>query len=343
MSSGLWPTARPSVLKMWALPLGLLIFLLGIAFLALGLGAVATPPAQLWSALTGGTGPDADLTRQLVLELRLPRILVALLGGAMFAVSGSIMQAVVRNPLASPDLLGVGAGAGVAVTALLLAVPNAPGWSIPWGAFGGAWAAFLLVLALAREGSRLPPVRLALLGVAVAASLGAFQQLLLVRAPDGIGAALSFLAGTVYGADWSRCARLWPWAAVLLPLTLLTARRLDVLSLGEDTAAALGTRVPLARYGTLALAVGLAAAAVSACGILGFVGLLAPHLARMLAGGLHLRVLPVSALIGALLVLLADTLGRAALPPLELPAGVITTLLGAPYFLYLLRRAARTG
>ncbi|ULH17794.1 iron ABC transporter permease (plasmid) [Deinococcus sp. KNUC1210] len=327
------PLAWPR--SLW-LPVGLSAALAILAFLALCLGAVPTPPAKLWAAWQG----HDDLTRQLVTQLRVPRVLVALLGGAMFAVSGTIMQAVVRNPLASPDLVGVGAGAGLAVTVLLLAVPNAPAWSVPWGAFLGAWLAFLLVSALARDGSRLPPVRLALLGVAVTASLGAVQQLLLVRAPDGLGAALGFLSGTVYAADYERLARLWPWAALLLPVTFAAARTLDLLALGEDTATSLGLKVPLARALTLSLAVGLAAAAVSACGILGFVGLLAPHLARLLIGAKHRHQLLLTALLGALLVLLADTLGRILLPPLEVPAGLITTLLGAPYFLYLLRRSA---
>ncbi|ADY27700.1 ABC-type transporter, integral membrane subunit (plasmid) [Deinococcus proteolyticus MRP] len=326
-----------------ALPLGLGLGVLTLAFFALGVGAVPTPPADLWAALSGQPGETADLTRRLVFDLRLPRVVAALLGGAMFAVSGTILQAVVRNPLASPDLVGVGAGAGLAVILLLLVLPDAPGWLLPWGAFLGAWGAFLLVLALAHSGgagggARLPPVRLALLGVAVGAACGALGQLALLRAPDHVGGALAFLAGTVYGADWARAGRALPWALTLLPAAWLLGRRLDLLALGEDTALALGHRVTMGRYGALLVAVGLAAAAVTACGVLGFVGLVAPHLARLLAGNLHGRTLPVSALLGAALVLAADTLGRILSPPLEVPAGLITTLLGAPYFLYLLRR-----
>ncbi|WP_261665145.1 FecCD family ABC transporter permease [Deinococcus sp. Marseille-Q6407] len=330
---------RPAGWPQAALPLGLLLGLLVLGFFALGVGAVPTPPGDLWAALSGQPGEAADVTRRLVFDLRLPRVVTALLGGAMFAVSGTILQAVVRNPLASPDLVGVGAGAGLAVTLLLLALPAAPAWLLPWGAFLGAWAAFAVVIALARAGSRLPPVRLALLGVAVGAACGALQQLVLLRAPDHIGGALAFLAGTVYGADWVRVGRALPWAVTLLPATWLLNRRLDLLALGEDTALALGLRVTLGRYGALTVAVGLAAAAVTACGVLGFVGLVAPHLARLLGGSLHGRQLPLSALLGAGLVLAADTLGRVLAPPLEVPAGLITTLIGAPYFLYLLRRS----
>ena len=311
-----------------------------LAVLALGLGAVATPAAQVWAALWGG---GDDLTRQLVLELRLPRVGVSLLCGAMFAASGAMMQGVIRNPLASPDIIGVGAGAGLAATVFLLAWPSAPPGGLPWAALAGAWGGFGLVLLLSgeRRGSGgLHPVRLALVGVAVAAALGAAQQLVLVRAPDGLGAALTFLAGTVYGADSARLLRVLPWAMGLLPAALLLSRTLDVLNLGEDLATGLGTRVNPARLLSLGVGVALAGAAVTGAGILGFVGLLAPHLARLLVGARHGRMLPVSMLLGALLVLAADTLGRALLPPLEVPAGIFTTLVGAPYFLYLLRRSA---
>lgn len=332
-----FPTAR-------AVTLGVLLAAatLALAVLALGIGAVRTPPGDVVQVILGR---GDDLTRQLVIDLRAPRIVVAVLAGAMFAASGAVLQGVIRNPLASPDLIGVGAGAGLAATVFLLAWPGAPPGGLPWAALVGAWAGFGLVLLLSREWSgpranALHPVRLALVGVAVAAALGAAQQLVLVRAPDGLGAALSFLTGSVYGADSARAARLVPWALVLLPAALLLSRTLDVLNLGEDLATSLGSRVTVARLLSLTVAVALAGAAVTGAGILGFVGLLAPHLARRLVGGRHARLLPISMLVGALLVLAADTLGRALLPPLEVPAGLFTTLVGAPYFLFLLRRTA---
>ncbi len=321
------------------MPLALLVLLALAAVLALGLGAVRLDPAQVVGALMGR---GDDLARQIVLDLRLPRVLVGALSGAMFALSGALLQGVVRNPLASPDLVGVGAGAGLAVTVLLLAVPNVPGWALPWGAVLGAWGGFALTAALSSERGSANPVRLALVGVAVAAALGAVRDLVLVRAPDGVGGALAFLSGTVYGADWERLWRVLPWA-VLLVLAPPLARRLDLLALGEAVATSLGVRVGRARGVALALAVALAGAATVGAGVLGFVGLIGPHVARRLVGGSHARLLPVAALLGALLVVLADTLGRALLPPLEVPAGVVTTVLGAPYFLWLLRRSyART-
>lgn len=326
--------ARPGG-RALALAPALLAALLLLAVLALGLGAVRTPPGEVLRALFGA---GDELTTRILFELRLPRVLVAALTGAMFAASGAVMQGVVRNPLASPDLVGVGAGAGLAATVMLLALPAAPAWALPVGAFAGAWLGFALVYLLSRTANGVSPVRLALVGIAVGAALGAAQQLVIVRAPDGVASALAFLVGTVYGADWPRLARVLPWAVVLLPAALVLARRLDVLSFGEKVATSLGTRVDLARGVALSVAVGLAAAAVTGSGILGFVGLVAPHLARLLVGGLHGRLLPVSMLLGALLALGADTIGRSALPPLEIPAGIITTLVGAPYFLWLLRR-----
>lgn len=314
----------------------LALALLALGVLALGLGAVRTPPLEVLRALTGS---GDELTSRIVLELRLPRVLVAALTGAMFAASGAILQGVVRNPLASPDLIGVGAGAGLAAVLVLLVFPGAPAWALPWGAFLGAWVGFALVYLLARKGGRVAPVRLALIGVAVGAALGSLQTLVLVRAPDGIGAALAFLTGTIYGADWERFSRVLPWALALLPLGFVLARRLDVLAFGEGVATSLGVRVELARAVLLTVAVGLAGAAVTGSGILGFVGLLAPHLARLLVGALHARLLPLALLIGALLVVAADTLGRALLPPIEIPAGILTTLVGAPYFLWLLKRS----
>ena len=328
---------RPA-LKTPALLSSLALALLGLGLLALGLGAVHLPPGEVLRAL-GGHGDG--LSSRILFGLRLPRVLVAALTGAMSAASGAVMQGVVRNPLASPDLLGVGAGAGLAATLLLLALPQAPGWALAPGAFAGAWLGFAAVALLARGAGGLSPVRLALVGVAVGAGLGALQQLILVRAGSGLGAALAFLVGTVYGADWPRLWRVLPWAAALLPAALLLARPLDQLAFGEEVATALGTRVGLARGLALSVAVGLAAAAVTGSGVLGFIGLVGPHLARLLVGSRHARALPLAMLLGALLALGADTLGRSLLPPLELPAGLLTTLLGAPYFLWLLRRGGR--
>lgn len=327
-------THRKSLPTLTLLPL-LALALLLIMLASVGVGAIRMSPLEVLQALAG---PADAVNTRILYELRLPRVCLGALCGAMFAVSGAILQGVVRNPLASPDVVGVGAGAGLAAVVTLILFPAAPLWALPAGAFAGAGAGFALVYLLARRGGEVAPVRVALIGVAVAAALTSFQQLILVRAPDDVGRALSFLVGTVYGADWERVARVLPWAALLLPLAWLSWRRLDVLALGDHLARGLGMRLEPARLAALALAVGLAGVAVTGVGVLGFVGLVAPHAARLLAGPGFARLLPASMLLGATLVVGADALGRGLVPPLEVPAGIVTTLLGAPYFLWLLRR-----
>jgi ABC-type Fe3+-siderophore transport system permease subunit len=315
------------------------LFMVLVSLVSIGIGAIRIPPLEVLGALFD---PSNSINARIVQELRLPRIVVALMCGAFFAVSGAMLQGVVRNPLASPDLVGVGAGAGVFAVFTLIVLPTAPAWFLPVGAFVGAWLGFGLVLLLAQKAGELAPVRVALIGIAVGAALGALQQLILIRAPDDIGRALTFLAGTVYGADWARVERLFPWL-VLLPVAWLLFQKLDVLSFADDVSQGLGMRLLLARVVCMSVAVGLAAVGVTGVGILGFVGLLAPHAARLLVGNQHILLLPTSALLGAILVVCADALGRGLLPPLEIPAGILTTLLGAPYFLILMRQKGRIG
>ncbi len=312
----------------------LLVIVVICSIVSIGIGAIRIPPLEVVRALFDSSG---GINARIVQELRLPRIMVALICGALFAVSGTMLQGVVRNPLASPDLVGVGAGAGVFAVITLILLPTAPSWLLPVGAFIGAWLGFALVLLLAYKNNEITPVRVALIGIAVGAALGAIQQLILVRAPDDIGRALTFLAGTVYGADWSRVERLLPWL-VLLPVAWVLGYKLDVLAFSDDVASGLGMRLMLARVVCMSVAVALAAAAVTGVGVLGFVGLIAPHAARLLVGSRHALLIPTSGLLGAILVVCADALGRGLIPPIEVPAGILTTLIGAPYFLILMRQ-----
>ncbi len=315
----------------------LLIIAVLCSIVSIGIGAIRIAPLEVIQALFDSSG---SINARIVQELRLPRIFVALICGALFAVSGTMLQGVVRNPLASPDLVGVGAGAGVFAVITLILLPTAPSWLLPVGAFIGAWLGFALVLLLAYKNNEIAPVRVALIGIAVGAALGAVQQLILVRAPDEIGRALTFLAGTVYGADWSRVERLLPWL-VLLPMAWLCSSKLDLLAFSDDVARGLGMRLLLARVVCMSVAVAMAAAAVTGVGVLGFVGLIAPHAARLLIGSSHALLIPTSALLGAILVVCADALGRGLIPPIEVPAGILTTLIGAPYFLILMRQQGK--
>lgn len=291
------------------------------------------------SLFSGATGlGELAQNRDFVLwDYRLPRILIAVLAGAGLGLAGALIQGVIRNPLAAPDIIGITQGAGLAATAMLVIWPDLSfGWLIPGAAAGGLLAS-LLVWKLAWR-HRGEPARLALIGIAMGAWLAALTDWLLVSHPLEINAALVWLTGSLWGRGWEHVWLLLPVLLLLIPLALQLAYRLDLLALGDEAAEGLGAGVLRTRQLTLLVAVLLSAVSVAVCGTLSFVGLVAPHLARLLVGADHRRLLPVAAGLGALLVLVADTLARTLAPPLELPAGVLTALIGAPYFLFLLTR-----
>ncbi|TDD19125.1 iron ABC transporter permease [Nonomuraea diastatica] len=274
-----------------------------------------------------------------VLDQRYPRVLAAVLAGAALAVAGTAVQAVCRNPLAEPGVLGVTAGAGVGAISLLTMAPLAGVWAMTGAAGLGALIAFGLVYALAWRGG-LSSDRLVLIGIAVQAACTSLTVLIIVKAdPWNTALALTWLSGSTYGRV---PAQLVPVVLALLlavPLLAWLRRDLDLLSLDEDSPRILGVPLEPVRLAALAGAVLLTATAVSAVGVVAFVGLVAPHAARAMVGARHARVLPVAALLGALLVSLADTLGRTVIAPAQVPAGLVTALIGTPYFVYLLWRA----
>lgn len=327
-----WPTrrqVRPSVFFTLA---GLLLAVVFI--ISLNTGSFAMSPADVWQTLTGrGT----DQQKLVLFDFRLPRMVISLLIGAGLAVSGCLLQGIVRNPIAEPGILGVNGGAGVMVVLFVTFFPNmtvAPVWLLPCLAFAGsALAALLLVAIASKKNEGLSPTRLVLSGIAVAAGLSALMIVLVIRLdPDHFQFVATFLAGSIWGTDWRFVLALLPWPAVLLPWVIRHARTMDVLALGEQLATGLGAPVRSMRLKFLAASVGLAASSVAVSGSISFVGLIAPHLARRLIGPHHRVLLPASALLGALLVLAADTLARVT----DIPAGLIVSMLGAPYFLYLL-------
>lgn len=299
------------------------------------LGDLRIPVAELGGLVTG----DADeLTRRVVLELRAPRLIVAALAGAALAVSGALLQGVTRNPLAAPSVIGVTGGAAVGALGLLLLVPAAPAGWVPVAAFVGGILAAAVVYALTwRSGGS--PTALLLVGIAVAAFATAIVAAIVVGAEVRTAQALTWLAGSTYARTWGHAATLAIWAAVLLPVAWAGGRRLDLLSLGEDVPRTLGVHLERSRLAFVTLAVFLAAAAVSVVGTLAFVGLIAPHAARLLTGGRHHRLIPVAALVGASLVVLADTVGRTVIAPAQIPSGLVTALIGTPYFVWLLHRS----
>jgi iron complex transport system permease protein len=318
-----------------ALALILALCLSAASLIGLMQGEFATPAGSVMRILAGLSGAD-DEVGFVVRELRLPRTLLAILVGAALALSGALMQSLTRNPLADPGIIGINSGAALAAVVIIVAWRGAPIWLLPLAAFGGAIATAAFIYAFAWRGG-IAPLRLILVGIGVAALLGSFTALLTSFGEvTDVQRAFVWLSGSLYGRGWGEVWLLAAWMLVLAPLAWLMAGTLDTLTLGDDSAVALGLRLELARGLLIVVSAALAAAAVAAAGTLGFVGLVAPHFARRLVGPMHLGLLPIAALLGGLLVLLADLAGRTIIAPAQLPAGLLTAILGAPYFMVLL-------
>jgi iron complex transport system permease protein len=325
--------AVPRLLLLGALTLAAML-------VSVTLGAVALPVAEILQAVRGAG--DAT-TVAIVQQLRLPRAAVAALVGAALASSGATFQALLRNPLAEPYILGVSGGAAVgAVLAITLGAAWAPAWSIPVAAFAGALLAIALVLGIASSVGRALDTRVLLLaGVVVGAFFNACIVLALTLTDvESFRSAVFWMMGSFTGASWRGVAI---GAAYFLPaLALLVAlgRSLNLLSLGEETAEHLGARVERTKLLAFGLASLLAASAVAMAGIIGFVGLIVPHMIRLAWGSDHRFLIPASALLGAGFLVLADTAARMAIAPSELPVGAVTAFVGVPFFVWLLRRRA---
>lgn len=315
---------------------GLVLVSLAITGVALSVGHVTLSPMTVLHHLLGNsTGPESFI----IDTLRLPRIVMAFLVGAALAVSGLILQALVRNPLASPDIIGISGGASVAAVAFLSFLT--PWLSIHWlpvAAIGGAALAAIAIYSLAWQRG-VTPVRLVLVGIGLSAAMGAATTLMITLSPISTTmTAYVWLTGSVYGADWGDVRALAPWLIVLLPLALFHARAIDLQEFGDHLATGLGLSVQRNRLVLLALSVALAGAAVAHAGAIGFVGLIAPHIARRLTDRHFAGLAPVAAMVGGLLVMIADLAGRTLFVPLDLPAGVFVSAIGAPFFVYLLYR-----
>ncbi|MFG2099810.1 iron ABC transporter permease [Micromonospora echinaurantiaca] len=283
----------------------------------------------------GRTGPAYTF----VLDQRWPRVAAAVLAGAALAVAGTAVQAVCRNPLAEPGILGITAGAGLGAVSLLTFVPLAGVWAVSGVAGLGAILAFALVYGAAWRGG-LSSDRLVLIGFgAWYGGMAVITFLIVAFDPWNTAKALTWLSGSTYGRTATQVLPVAIALVLLTPAVVAARRELDLLALDDDTPRVLGVRLERARLVALVAAALLTSTAVSAVGVIGFVGLVAPHAARALVGGRHSRVLPVAALLGALLVSLADTLGRTVIAPAQIPAGLVTALIGTPYFVWLLWRS----
>lgn len=315
--------------------LGLLLLALLSALISLAIGNIDISLSELWQALAGHASP---LHEQILWQLRLPRTLHAFTTGALLAVAGSLMQVLLRNPLADPYILGVSGGA--AVFALLAMLLGLAAWMVPFAAFIGALLAMLLVFALARGEGSWTPTRLLLTGVVLASGWGAIISFILSLAPDNRLRSLVFwLMG-----DLGFAQNIWPALFTLLAgllLGLYFARRLNVLSLGAAQAQTLGVNVTRLRWQIYVLASMLTAMAIVQAGSIGFVGLIIPHLLRLMGLRDYRLLLPAAVLAGGSLLMLADTLARTAIENSALPVGALTAAIGVPIFIFLLYRGAR--
>jgi len=298
-----------------------------------------------------GFSTEYELTKEtlIVWSIRMPRVLVAALVGLSLSLSGAIFQAVTRNELASPFILGVSSGAGLAILLTLVLFPTLTVFLPLTAAFGGT-AAFLVVYAIAWKGGT-SPVRLVLAGVIVGTVLNSLQTALFFFASDvgTVQQAVAWTTGSLTGVDWEQVRMMLPWVVlVVLPGTVLGARQLNVLLLGESTASSLGMRVERTRFLLSGVGIVAAAASVAVAGIVGFVGLIVPHMVRTVVGSDHKRLLVGCAFAGPALLVVADVGARLFFEvvlgsPTQLPVGIVTGLVGGPYFLYLMRKRQKLG
>ena len=326
-------------MKVW---LGLVLILGCAAVVAACAGHDWASPTDLTRALAG----DDSLRSRLLVEWRIPRVFAAALVGVLLGLGGAVFQGVFRNPLAEPYLLGSAGGAALGATVALLVPLGLPqSLLLPVLAFAGAWGATVLVIGVSRVAGAVDAAGMLLAGVAVAAVLGALRSFMMLALSDetvSLQIVLSWVLGGVQTPTWPMLGLLCALSAACLGLTLLFARGLDMIGLGEVMATAFGLDVN--RFVALAVLAGsvVVAAAVAFGGLVAFVGLAAPHIARWLVGPMHRPLLPASALVGASIVTVADAIARSALPPSEIPLGLVTAVAGGPFFVLLLAHRLRT-
>ncbi len=327
-------------LSRWGFLIILLLLLVAGASIALAWGSVAIPWQRVLTIIVN-PAPTEKTLHTILVQLRLPRIILSLLVGFSLAMSGCVFQGLLRNPMADPYLVGVSAGAGVgALLALYL------GWQFkvlgfaagPFLAFIGGLATVFLVYRLARIGGKVPVTSFLLSGVAVGFLLNAIMSLLMVLMSRELHRVLYWLMGSFAGKSWSQVAVIIPYFIVGSVLIIWQSRNLNLLVLGEEAAYHLGVDVERSKTVLIFGATTLTASAVAVSGLVGFVGLIIPHIVRLISGPDHRTLIPLSGLAGGVFLLWGDTIARSLLPPIEIPVGVITALAGGPFFLYLLRR-----
>lgn len=320
-------------------PWVLLVAVIAAVLLSINSGYSSIPYSDVAESLLHPSAPNASV---ILLQIRLSRIVLAVLCGMGLALSGCILQAVTENPLADPGVLGINAGAGFTVMLFLTLFPALHTSTMvyqPLFAMAGGLLVAGMLYVFSKRNGKVRPAYLLLGGIGLSAG---FSSVMLIMAADMENSSYQlvarWLAGNIWGTSWYQVKALLPYLLILIPLLFTKAGVLDLLLLGEEVSLALGVRVERERKVLLAVAVSLAASCISVSGGIGFIGLVAPHIARRFVGGRHHVLLPVSMLFGGLLLLLADTIGRSLFGTIEIPVGIVISVLAAPYFLILLRR-----
>ena len=323
--------------------LAALLMLLVLAFLSLFVGSSYIGPVEIWQFLF--TKSNITNSTEIILsEIRLPRIILSFIVGAGLAVAGAVFQGIIRNPMVDPYIIGISAGAGTGVMlALFLGIEivifNFS--SLPAFAFLGAVLTVALVYQLARVGNKLPVLTFLLAGVAVSFILNSLMSFLMVIRTENLQQLVYWLMGSLAGASWSDIKMITPYFLIALITILYYLKDLNILLLGEESAAHLGLNVEKLKIILLSAASLLTASVVSVSGSIGFIGLVVPHIARMTIGPDHRRLIPLAAIFGGAFLMIADTFARTVMAPIELPVGIITALAGGPYFIYLLRNKTK--
>ena len=309
-----------------------LIFILAI-FLSLGYGAVKLGFSEIATAIFS---EEVTANRQIIWNVRFPRTVAAILVGMALSLSGAILQGIMRNPLAGPNIIGVSAGGGFFALLILIIFPQYF-YLVPLGAFLGALLATMIIYILAWKDGVMSS-RLILAGVAISSIFGAGNNALMTFYPERVSGVIGFMVGGLSAITWKDVSMVYPFIAAGVAVALLMPGNLNILLLGDDVARGLGMRVERTRLLAIVVSSLLAGAAVSVVGMLGFVGLMVPHITRLFLGSDYRYLIPGSMLMGGTILLLCDTLARVIFAPMEIPVGIIMSSLGAPFFLYLLRK-----
>ena len=325
-----------SIIKVTSVILLLSCILCVLALISMSIGSARYSLSEIINNLLS---EESNPIKIIIYNLRLPRIIAAILIGAALSVAGALLQSVMRNPLADPGTIGVSAGAGAAATTILLIFPHMT-TAVPVFAFGGAALACGLIYVLAWKGG-VDPVRIILSGVAINSVLGGYNGFLQMLYSDNLQGVLGFMNGSLSGRSWSDVKTLVIYVVIGLLLAIICIKSANALQLGDEMAKNLGINVNLSRIFLSAVSAFLAAATVSVAGMIGFVGLVVPHIARIIVGSDYKIMIPTSMLLGAVVLLFADTVGRTLVPGMDIPVGTIMSMVGGPFFLYMLRKKGK--